>query len=151
IAPRTKQCAGARCPSRPPSCGTRRPACAAPFRRAALCPMVARDGDEPVTTTLLVDVLPCPRSDRAPLDENVNGYRCTACGVDFPRVGGIPRLFAERGAGLGEWRGRLHFSLRKLEQERIRLDAALARRSLRASTRKRVQALQAATVDHTQR
>jgi hypothetical protein len=53
-------------------------------------------------------LLACPRCDRtlAPTDD---GWRCAGCHVDFPRLGGLPWLFAEPATALGEWRGRLHF------------------------------------------
>ena len=38
-------------------------------------------------------------------------------------VAGSPWLFAEPNAALGEWRGRLHFSLQRLERERQQLAA----------------------------
>jgi len=93
----------------------------------------------------------CPRCDRAPLDETPSGLRCAGCRVDFPLVGGVPWLFAEPQAALGEWRGRLHFSLRQLERRRAELEAALARPGIRASTRKRLETLRDGTAGHAQR
>ena len=93
----------------------------------------------------------CPRCDRTPLDESSNGLRCAGCRVEFPRIAGIPWLFAEPQAALGEWRGRLHFALRQLERQGADLGAALERPGLRASTRERLEALRDATAGHAQR
>ncbi len=92
----------------------------------------------------------CPRCDRA-LDETEHGHRCAGCRVDFPRIGGIPWLFAEPQAALGEWRGRLHFSLRQLERRCAELDETLKRRGLRDATRRRLTLLRDATADHAKR
>ena len=100
-----------------------------------------------MTTPLL---FACPRCDRA-LDETEVGHRCAGCRVEFPRIGGIPWLFAEPQAALGEWRGRLHFSLRQLERRCAELDEALQRRELRETTRKRLALLRDATADHAKR
>ena len=69
------------------------------------------------TADTLRDLLACPRCD-APLTAGGAEWRCAGCNVDFPLVAGIPWLFAEPNAALGEWRGRLHFSLQHLERER---------------------------------
>jgi hypothetical protein len=109
--------------------------------------------DEPTATTdsdALRAVLACPRCD-APLAEAGAAWRCAGCDVEFPRVAGIPWLFAEPNAALGEWRGRLHFSLQKLERDRQKVVAALATPSLRAATRLRLEALEHATRDHGER
>lgn len=104
-----------------------------------------------MTTSPLAPLLACPRCDRAPLDERANGFRCPGCKTDFPNVGGIAWLFAEPAAALGEWRGRLHFSLRRLEQQRGELDRALERTAPRTSTRERLAAMRDAVSDHAER
>ena len=83
--------------------------------------------DEPtaMTADALRELLACPRCD-APLADGGTAWRCAGCEVDFPHVAGIPWLFAEPNAALDEWRGRLHFSLQKLERERQQIAAALA-------------------------
>jgi hypothetical protein len=96
------------------------------------------------------DLLACPRCD-GPLVEQNAAWRCAGCDVDFPRLGGIPWLFAEPNAALGEWRGRLHFSLQKLERERLEVTAALADSKLRPATRARLECLERATRDHAAR
>jgi SAM-dependent methyltransferase len=98
----------------------------------------------------LRDLLACPRCD-APLAEAGAAWRCAGCDVDFPRVAGIPWLFAEPSAALGEWRGRLHFSLQRLERERQQTAAALASPALRPATRTRLENLERATRDHGER
>jgi hypothetical protein len=96
------------------------------------------------------DLLACPRCD-APLADGDGAWRCAGCRVDFPHVAGLPWLFAEPNAALGEWRGRLHFSLQKLERDRQQLAAALTSSTLRAATRARLESLEHATRDHAAR
>ena len=90
-----------------------------------------------MTTDPFRELLACPRCD-APLVEGGSAWRCAGCEVDFPLVAGIPWLFAEPNAALGEWRGRLHFALQRLERERQQLEAALADPALRPETRTRL-------------
>lgn len=98
----------------------------------------------------LHELLACPRCDQA-LAASGSAWRCAGCHVDFPLVAGIPWLFAEPSAALGEWRGRLHFSLQSLERERLELKAALASDGLRSLTRARIERLERATADHAAR
>jgi len=102
------------------------------------------------TSTELIDLLACPRCDQ-PLAANGDGFRCAGCRVDFPRLDSIPWLFAEPGAALGEWRGRLHFSLQRNDRDEQQLRAALQRADLREATRTRVELLANATADHGRR
>jgi hypothetical protein len=109
--------------------------------------------DEPTATTTgsaLRELLACPRCD-APLAEAGDNFRCAGCEIDFPRVAGIPWLFAEPNAALREWRSRLHFSLQKLERERQAVAAALASAPARPATRARLEALERAMRDHGER
>jgi hypothetical protein len=92
-------------------------------------------------------LLACPRCDQ-PLAATTGGWQCAGCHIDFPRFAGMPWLFAEPTAALGEWRGRLHFSLQRLERERQQLAGALADKELRAATRARLELLERATADH---
>lgn len=96
-------------------------------------------------------LLACPRCDRAPLAPSGDGYRCDGCRVDFPRVGGIPWLFAEPSAALGEWRARLNFALAKLERERAAIESGAKAAGVAALTRDRLEKLAAATADHAAR
>jgi hypothetical protein len=99
------------------------------------------------TADSLSDMLACPRCD-APLASDGEAWRCAGCEVLFPRVAGLPWLFAEPNAALGEWRGRLHFLLQKLERERQQAAAALAGGTHREATRARLGKLEHATRDH---
>jgi uncharacterized protein YbaR (Trm112 family) len=98
----------------------------------------------------LSELLACPRCDK-PLDATANGFQCAGCRVDFPIVDSLPWLFAEPNSALGEWQGRLHFSLQRLDRDRRHLAAALADSALRAATRARLEALATATDDHARR
>jgi hypothetical protein len=109
--------------------------------------------DEPTAMTAadaLRELLACPRCD-APLAEAGEAWRCGGCEIEFPRVAGIPWLFAEPNAALREWRSRLHFSLHRLERERQNVAAGLESDSLRPETRTRLENLERATRDHAER
>jgi hypothetical protein len=93
------------------------------------------------------DLLACPRCD-GPLTRAGTAWRCLGCTVDFPHIAGLPWLFAEPNAALGEWRGRLHFSLQRLERERQQLAASLTSTTLQPVTRARLESLERATRDH---
>ncbi|MDJ0904487.1 MAG: methyltransferase domain-containing protein [Woeseiaceae bacterium] len=97
---------------------------------------------------MLSDLLACPRCDKTPLEENDGVYSCKACKIDFPSIDGIPWLFAEPQAALGEWRGRLQFALQSLSQETAALDAELKDKDLRPLTRRRVERYRKATDTH---
>jgi uncharacterized protein YbaR (Trm112 family)/ubiquinone/menaquinone biosynthesis C-methylase UbiE len=73
----------------------------------------------------LAELTACPRCDKSPLSTANDHYRCDACKVDFPAVDGIPWLFAEPDASLGEWRNRLHFALQQLATQSQRIRAEL--------------------------
>ena len=93
----------------------------------------------------------CPRCDRTPLERSDGGLSCRGCRVTFPLIGGLPWLFAEPGAALDDWRGRLHFLLRDLEQREQAITAALDDKSIGDRTRQRLERLAAATESHRQR
>ena len=98
----------------------------------------------------LRELLACPRCD-APLASAGAAWRCAGCEIEFPQIGGLPWLFAEPSATLGEWRGRLHFALQKLERERQQLADALTRNALASATCARLENLERATRDHAAR
>jgi len=100
--------------------------------------------------TDLLERLACPRCDQA-LAAHGDGFRCARCRVDFPSVASIPWLFAEPNAALGEWRGRLHYSLQVGEHEQQELRQALERTDLRVQTRARLERLADAVADHGRR
>jgi uncharacterized protein YbaR (Trm112 family) len=93
-------------------------------------------------------LLACPRCDKAPLEATDESLHCKACKVDFPILEGIPWMFAEPLAALGEWRGRLHHSLQQLSQEIASLDKELQDEELRALTRRRLERYRKAVVAH---
>ncbi len=95
-------------------------------------------------------LLACPRCDRA-LAPATDGWHCAGCRIDFPRLGGLPWLFAEPATTLGEWRGRLHFLLQRLERERQHYATARTAAGLRDLTRARLELLESATQDHAKR
>ena len=89
--------------------------------------------------TELNALLACPRCDKSPLEHNDDRYHCKACKVDFPTIDGIPWMFAEPGATLGEWRGRLQFALQSLGHEIAGLDQELKSKDLSALAKRRVE------------
>lgn len=97
---------------------------------------------------MLNDLLACPRCDKTPLEQNDGAYRCKACKIDFPSIDGIPWMFAEPQASLGEWRGRLQFALQSLSHETASLDAELKNKDLRPLTRRRIERYRKATDAH---
>ena len=99
---------------------------------------------------MLDALLACPRCDNA-LTLTDTGHVCNGCKVDFPRIDGIPFLFAEPGAALGEWKSRLHLELQRLDHEGRKLSAALDTKELRETTRQRLTVLEQATRDHAER
>ena len=114
---------------------------------AATITTSSADATAMTTADTLLDLAACPRCD-APLADTGAVWRCAGCAVDFPRIAGIPWLFAEPNAALGEWRGRLHFSLQRLEHERQQAAAALTGAPLRPATRERLAKLERASRDH---
>ena len=83
--------------------------------------------------------LACPRCDKTPLEKGDMDFHCKACDVDFPVVDGIPWMFAEPQATLGEWRGRLQFALQQLSQEVVDLDKELKNKDLSPLAKRRVE------------
>ncbi len=96
----------------------------------------------------LREFLACPRCDKTPLFALEAGYRCKACQVDFPLVDGIPWMFAEPAASLGEWRNRQQMMLQRLGHECASLDAELEDDELRPFTRRRVERYRKALEQH---
>ena len=96
----------------------------------------------------LQDILACPRCDKTPLSFDDGRFRCGACKVDFPDIDGIPWMFAEPDATLGEWRNRLQFALQSLGHEVAGLEAELKDKELRALTRRRLERYKKSTEQH---
>lgn len=93
----------------------------------------------------------CPRCDKSPLEKTETGLRCSGCKVEYPDVGSIPWLFADPGAALAEWRGRLHFMLQALARDEQRLRRTLESGRLSELTATRIRALADATAGHAER
>jgi uncharacterized protein YbaR (Trm112 family)/ubiquinone/menaquinone biosynthesis C-methylase UbiE len=93
-------------------------------------------------------LLACPRCDKTPLDVSDDALHCKACKVDFPVLEGMPWLFAEPQAALGEWRGRLQFSLQQLSHEIAGLDEQLKNQDLRPLSERRVSRYKKAVESH---
>ena len=89
--------------------------------------------------TDLSALLACPRCDKAPLESSDDSFHCKACKIDFPAVGGIPWMFAEPQAALGDWRGRLQFALQKLSEEINTLERELQNKELPQLAKRRVE------------
>ena len=89
--------------------------------------------------TELIELLACPRCDKTPLDPVDDKLHCKACKLDFPSVSGIPWMFAEPEATLGEWRGRLQFALQQLSHEIAGLDQELKDKAISALARRRIE------------
>ena len=89
--------------------------------------------------TDLLSLLACPRCDKTPLEQTHDKLHCKACKVDFPSIDGIPWMFAEPQAALGEWRGRLQFAVQKLGHELAGLRQELRNEDLASLTKRRVE------------
>ena len=61
----------------------------------------------------LQNYLACPRCDKTPLAFSGGTFSCSACKIEFPDIAGIPWMFADPDASLGEWRNRLQFAIQK--------------------------------------
>ena len=98
--------------------------------------------------TDLSTLLACPRCDNTPLDSSDDALQCKACKVDFPMLEGMPWMFAEPQAALGEWRGRLQFSLQQLSHEIAGLEKELQAKDLRALAKRRLERYKKAVASH---
>jgi len=96
----------------------------------------------------LLNLIACPRCDKTPLEESDGGLHCSACKVDFPLLDGMPCMFAEPEASIGEWRGRMQFALQQLSQESATLDSELKNKDLRGLTKRRLERYKAAVDQH---
>ena len=96
----------------------------------------------------IIDFLACPRCDKAPLEQKDSELHCKACKVDFPALEGIPWMFAEPQATLGEWRGRLQFALQQLSHEVAGLEKELKNKDLHSLSRRRVERYKKSVENH---
>jgi len=97
------------------------------------------------------DVLACPHCAASPLTQSPGNWSCGACGSRFPLLDGIPWLFADPGASLGEWREKLHRLVVELNAQATDIRAELDAKNLSASTRTRLELLVQAYTDHARR
>jgi len=98
--------------------------------------------------TELSVLLACPRCDKTPLEQKDGALHCKACKVDFPALDGIPWMFAEPQATLGEWRGRLQFALQQLRHEFGGLETELKNKDLHSLSRRRVERYKKSVENH---
>lgn len=98
------------------------------------------------TKSTPLDFFACPRCDQ-PLIEKGEGLYSKGAQTSYPRIDGIPWLFAEPKAALGEWRNRLQFALQSLSYESQRIEKELAEREVMAKTRDRLERLRSANDD----
>lgn len=96
----------------------------------------------------LTELTACPRCDKTPLARTGRGYRCTACKVDYPSLAGLPWLFADPAASIGEWRNRLHFALQQLATASQRMQAELQTVDEATLTHRRLRRQVEATDEH---
>lgn len=85
----------------------------------------------------LLDLLQCPRCRRAPLVVADGGFACRTCQVRYPRLGGLPWLFADPELAVGEWRNRLTLYLEEFAAAERATDRDLVA-AARDSTRTRL-------------
>lgn len=96
----------------------------------------------------LLKIIACPRCDKSPLAKQEDNLHCSACKIDFPLVDGIPWMFAEPDASLGEWRGRMQFALQQLSHESASLDTEIKNKDLRPLTTRRLERYKNAIDSH---
>ena len=99
----------------------------------------------------LASLLRCPRCPDSPLKSENDAWVCEACATRFPLLDGLPWLFAEPAATLGEWRDRLHRLLLELKRDAEHVRLELAQEKLRSLTRSRLKLLSSAYDDHARR
>ncbi len=99
----------------------------------------------------LAQLLHCPRCPDSALYSESDGWACATCATKFPLLDGLPWLFAEPLATLGEWRERLHRLLLDLQNDAALVRAELGRENLRSLTRSRLKLLAHAYADHARR
>jgi ubiquinone/menaquinone biosynthesis C-methylase UbiE/uncharacterized protein YbaR (Trm112 family) len=98
--------------------------------------------------TDLMQFIACPRCDKTPLEASDDALHCKACKVDFPVLEDMPWMFSEPQAALGEWRGRLQFSLQQLSHEIAGLDKELESKAISPLAKRRVERYKKAVETH---
>ena len=99
----------------------------------------------------LAALIACPRCELAVRQYPDASFGCSACGLKFPLLDGLPCLFVEPAATLAEWRQRLQLALAKLAQDAGSLHLELQNSRLRPLTRERLTLLNRACVDQARR
>jgi len=98
--------------------------------------------------TDLMQLIACPRCDKTPLEASDDALHCKACKVDFPLLEGMPWMFAEPQAALGEWRGRLQFSLQQLSHEIAGIGKELEAKDISPLAKRRMERYKKAVETH---
>ena len=96
----------------------------------------------------LLNLIACPRCDKSPLAAKEATLHCAACKIDFPSLDGMPWMFADPDASIGEWRGRMQFALQQLSHETAGLDAELKDPELRPLSKRRLERYRDAVDTH---
>jgi SAM-dependent methyltransferase/uncharacterized protein YbaR (Trm112 family) len=99
----------------------------------------------------LLPLLQCPRCRRSALVAVEDRYACRPCGVEFPRVDGVPWLHADPTAAIAEWRNRTRLYLEEFGAEARRAAADRATLPPGSATAARVARLEDAYRDHARR
>ncbi len=98
------------------------------------------------TVKLDTELLACPRCD-TPLKDTATGHHCGACRLDFPKLGGLPWLFAEPDFALGEWRARANHAIQETATRAHSMELELDDESLGKKTKERLGLLRDAYTD----
>lgn len=99
-------------------------------------------------STSLKSILACPRCGSTPLTTSGESYSCGSCQIVFPSIDGIPWLFSEPNASLGEWRERLNLVLKRLDHDAAGIATELESVAVSDKTRDRLQHLRKANLAH---
>lgn len=100
--------------------------------------------------TMLDSILACPRCDGA-LTPQPDALACPGCRVTLPVFDGLPFIFAEPTATLGEWKARWHMETQRLDTDAQRYARALEAAEPDGPTHRRLALLARASTDHADR
>ncbi len=92
-------------------------------------------------------LLACPRCDNR-IGVDKDQLTCRGCKTVFPKLDGVPFLFADPGVSLDEWRGRYHARIRQLEQDIDNAEQALAADDLGDLSRQRLELTRSACSEY---
>jgi ubiquinone/menaquinone biosynthesis C-methylase UbiE/uncharacterized protein YbaR (Trm112 family) len=99
----------------------------------------------------LLPLLQCPRCRRSALAAIDDGYECQPCGLHFPRLDGVPWLYADPDAAIAGWRNRSTLYLEEFAAEARRANGDLVGLPPGSPTAARVRRLAEAYADHGRR